>query len=543
MALQYTKEELEAIATRLQCCAVDAANEALTGEVFQDAEKKKCGWNKFKYLQGASNILKNYYPGGLYPFTQNLTVENTIVAESTPYTFRCATSVDNHLSPFHGFSFVVFGDVFTGDTLVYVIKDGDLYSIFGTNAYPGILTNISSVVYDGKSHNLIFGAYENVHEFDISPLLNDPIEAPIAVSTTYMAASTNDALIYNYVDKFIYVLDIANAQVIQFDTSTDTFATAALPNSPNNSNSMELNRVTGDLWIANNGPDITIIDMSGMIVSTFSVTGALYIYSITYNTNTNQFIVSYFTGLTNKVMLYKNDGTPVGGSILQNSESINDALYYNYNDNYFVAIYPELLVANNPSIALEGTLKLIQDVNTNRVLAIGTSYAYDSQTNYISVISVPTDAECLTDDDVEDIIEMSQQLCCDCCPAPSYQADYSEAIVTENTPAVTPTTLYKIYYGTSSIYGLGKVSPSQLATLTSINRYEIPGIYNYYAGSSVYLYFAVPEGAPLPTSFYDLVTSSLLAMLAPYKVTIDGVIYKVYQSTASHSTNFSLSIS
>ena len=85
MALQYTKEELEAIATRLQCCAVDAANEALTGEVFQDAKKRKCGWYKFKYLQAASNILKEYYPGGLYPFKKNLTIENTIAVEGDPY--------------------------------------------------------------------------------------------------------------------------------------------------------------------------------------------------------------------------------------------------------------------------------------------------------------------------------------------------------------------------------------------------------------------------------------------------------------------------
>ena len=122
MALLYSKSELEAIAQRLQCCAADAANEALAGEVFLDHAKKTCGWNKFKFLKKASKILSEYVPGGVYTDTGNFEIENTIDPElGETFTFKGATVVSDITSPYYGFAFALYGEPDTGETYMYVI--------------------------------------------------------------------------------------------------------------------------------------------------------------------------------------------------------------------------------------------------------------------------------------------------------------------------------------------------------------------------------------------------------------------------------------
>jgi len=546
MALQYTKEQLEAIATRLQCCASDAANEALSGEIFQDASKKKCGWYKFKYLQAASNILKEYYPGGLYPFKKNLTIENTIAVEGEPYNFKDAVSIDTHTSSFYGFSFVVFGEDFTGDANIYVIKDGLLYASFNTSSFfiGGLYVN--SIAYDGKNHNLILGCDENIHEVDITILLTDPTAIPTVVSTTNIPSVYNDSIIYNPIDKYLYIADITGSQILKFDTNTDTYVTFALLSPPNNSNCFELNRLTGDLWIANNGSDITIMDMSGSIVTNFSIPGGLFIYDLSYNTLTNQFIVSYFDGVTIKVVLYENDGTPIGGIVLETTESINDTLYFNANDNYFTSIISELLVVDNPPIALQGTLDLIQDVAADKVIVSGTNYPEDVQNNYISIISVPTDAECLTDNDVQNIIEMSQQFCCDCCSPEVIQGDYdafSSTASEEASQSPGSPQLFSLYYGKNTNSTLGIANPAQIATLANVNRYVPQGTYNYNSTSfGSYYYFVIPVGMTLPNGFYNASTGAVVSMEPPYMVTYSGTTYRVYRSTTTQTSGISLKV-
>lgn len=547
MALQYTKEELEAIATRLQCCAADAANEALTGEIFLDAEKEKCGWYKFKYLQAASNILKGYYPGGLYPFTENLVIENTIPVEGEPYNFKCAVSVDNHSSPFFGFSFVVFGNTLTfEDAYIYVIKDGLLYASFNTDAFLIGPVNVNSIAYDGKNHNLILGCNENIQEVDITILLTDPTAIPTVINTVSTPLSYNNNILYNYKDKYLYILDITGSQILKLDTNTDTYVAFALINPPNNSSCFEINRITGELWIANNGPDITIMTMSGSILTNFSISGGLYIYDLSYNTATDQFIVSYFDGVTNKVILVEGDGTPLGGSVLETSESINDALYFNGNDNYLVSTDFELLVADKPSIELQGTLNLIQDIVTERVIASGTIYPDDTQVNYISIISVPKDTECLTDDDVQNVIEMSQQFCCDCCAPETIQGDY-DAFSTTPLQEVSETPgspkLFGLYYGKNTNPTLGVANPANIATLANVNRYAVQDVYNYNITPSVsYYYFVVPTNMPQPNGFYNATTGTVVSMEPPYLVTYLGVTYKVYRSTISYTSGISLKV-
>jgi hypothetical protein len=567
MALLYSKSELELIAQRLQCCAADAANEALAGEVFMDYAKKACGWNKFKFLKKASKILSEYVPGGIYTETGNLEVENTIDPDlEETFQFKGATIVSDITSPYYGFAFGIYGEPDTGETYMYVIYNGELHSVFSTADYSApYMRFIQSIAYDHASEVLLLGASSNIQEYDLAPLLNTIPQAPTASSTTSFPSTDNFYAAYNRINQTVYFTNSFPLQIKKFFTYGNFGIDIPLGGFSVPS-SIEVNSSNGEIWVVC-GTEIQVVSPSTNLVTTTidlaSAFGATLVNKITYDRESDYFLVPWFDGLGgNNVALLKGSDYSVFTSNLQapssNPTNIYQAIYYQQlgqyviGDDFNTTVFPD-----NYAFSAELSRTLLNDTKNNKVLIFTENCVVNpldpftplcSTTPFrITVLSSPEEEVtlCLNDDDVQTIIETAQHHCCDCCPAPIIQLDYSsfsENPATEASEDPVPGTLYTLYYGSSTESGLAKLDPLELLTLTSINRYQYQGVYPYYVSAESYLYFAIPFNMGVPGGFFDVSNGTPVTMDAPYNVTYNSVLYKVYKSTLTYNTNISIQV-
>lgn len=567
MALLYSKSELEAIAQRLQCCAADAANEALAGEVFLDHAKKTCGWNKFKFLKKASKILSEYVPGGVYTDTGNFEIENTIDPElGETFTFKGATVVSDITSPYYGFAFALYGEPDTGETYMYVIYNGELHSVFSTADYSApYMRYVQSVAYDHANEVLLLGTSNNIQEYDLAPLLNAIPGAPVASDSTSFPGTDNFYAAYNRINQTVYFTNSFPLQVKRFYTYGNFGIDIPLGGFTAPS-SIEVNSSNGEVWVVC-GTEIQVISpLTNLVTTTIdlaSAFGATLVNKITYDRESDYFLVPWFDGLGgNNVALLKGSDYSVVTSNMQyplnNPTNVYQAIYHQQSGEYLISDdYNTLVYPVNYSFFIELPRTVLNDTKNNKVLVFTENCVENpldpftplcSTTPFrINVLSRPQEEVtlCLNDNDVQTIIETAQHHCCDCCPAPVIQLDYSsfsDNPATEASEDVIPATLYTLYYGSSTDSGLAKLDPLELLTLSSVNRYQYQGVYQYYSSTPSYLYFALPLNMGVPTGFFNVSTGTPVTMDAPYNSVYNGVLYKVYKSTSTYSTNISLQV-
>lgn len=557
MALLYSKSELEAIAQRLQCCAAEAANEALTGEVFMDHAKKTCGWNKFKFLKKASKILSEYVPGGVNVFTEPFAVENTIDPDlSSGFILKDAAVVNDILSPYYGYSFIVFGNDSTGETYIYILYNGELKFIMDSSLYSSpYMSFVQSVTYDNASDVLVLGAYDSIQEYDLSPLLLSIPEQPLAVSSASYPGVSHQYAAYNRIENTVMFSNTAGSEVYRYYSYSNFSTSIPVSSSPTY---ITTNTSNGQTWVVC-GTLINVINAYSPFVSfnidlTLSLGFIVSIERITYSRELNLFIVPYFNGIDYKVALLNSDGSVYTPQIYIDYLPVPQGLYYQQLEKYLVASeFAVVDITGNSSYYLETARILLNDTKNNKLIACSNTSEFATDPLRILVISALETEElaCLTDDDVQNIIETAQHHCCDCCPAPIIYLDsssFSENPATQAEEEVVPETLYRIYYGPSIQNNLAKLDPLELLTLGFVNRYQYQGIYSYYVvNPSVetipsYLYYAIPLSMATPTGFFDANTALPVSMQAPYYSTYNGVTYQVYKSTSTYTTNISLQV-
>lgn len=549
MALLYSKSELEAIAQRLQCCAADAAGEALTGEVFLDYAKKTCGWNKFKFLKRAVKILSEYVPGGTITSVAPFAIENIIdpTLDGT-YSLKDAAIVEDILSPYYGFSFTVFGNN-DGDTHIYIIYDGELYFVMDSSMYTApYMQYIESVTYDNDLDMLVLGANDSIQEYDLSTLLLPIPTQPIAVSSTSYPGVAHDYAAYNRIDKTVLFSNPLASEVRRFYTFTNTSTAIAVSSTPSH---IAVNSSNGQTWVVC-GTTISVLNPYAIFVSSTIdlnlVLGAVSVEKITYSRQLDLFLVPYSDGIIYKLALLNPDGSVYASNIYVGTTLVPQGLYYQQLQKYFTA--EDFIVVNitdSVGYPLEVPRILLNDTKNNKIVISSNTSEFAEDPLRIIVLSAPEteDSLCLTDNDVQTIIETAQHYCCDCCPPPVVYLDsssFSSNPATEAAEEVTPSQLFTIYYGSSEEDGLAKLDPLELLTLTSVNRYQYQGVYQYYLTGESYLYYAIPLTMATPTGFFNASTGAVVPMQAPYYSTYNGTTYQVYRSVSTYTTNITLQV-
>lgn len=554
MALRYTKDELEKISVRLQCCAVDAAKEALTAEMFLDREKNKCAWNKFKFLQRTSSILKEYIPGGMYTYTEPFTIENEInplLGET--YVFKGATIVEDITSDYYGFAFVVFGEPDTGDTFIYVIYNGELHAILNTIAYSApYMRFIQSVAYDSSNEVLLLGASGSIQEYDLAPLLLPSPAAPTATGYVTLPSTSNFYSAFNRINNTTYFTNSIPAPVVKKYYNTGYSFDIGVGFNPTH---VAVNKLNGEVWVVC-GTDINIVhpftDTVIAVVDLFVTFGATQINKIEFSSELNLFIVPWFDGIfTYRVALLNPDGTVYTSDIFQDANNIYHGIYYQQLCKYIIGgDYTTTILPDNYGFSTELVRTILNDTKFDKVLVCTDNYTqtpfgpvYSSTPFRITVLSAVQEEEplCLNDSDIEGLLETAQHYCCDCCPNPvvSIANQYDNPFAPE--PLVVPGELKKIYYGYTDDAEIAKTNPQSVTLMASVNRYDFQGVYNPYNPTSAYIVFALPVSMGIPTGFLNHVTSGIITMV-PLVVLYSGVPYRLYVSTALQPTNFSLEV-
>ena len=373
MALLYSKSELEAIAQRLQCCAAEAANEALTGEVFMDHAKKTCGWNKFKFLKKASKILSEYVPGGVNVFTEPFAVENTIdPGLSSGFILKDAAVVSDILSPYYGYSFIVFGNDSTGETYIYILYDGELKFIMDSSLYSSpYMSFVQSVTYDNGSDVLVLGAYDNIQEYDLSPLLLSIPEQPLAVSSASYPGVSHQYATYNRIENTVMFSNTAGSEVYRYYPYSNFSTSIPVPSSPTY---ITTNTSNGQTWVVC-GTLITVINAYSPFVSftidlSLSLGFIVSIERLTYSRELDLFIVPYFNGIDYKVALLNSDGSVYTGQIYIDYNPVPQGLYYQQLEKYLVATeFAVIDITTNSSFYLESARILLNDTKNNKLIA------------------------------------------------------------------------------------------------------------------------------------------------------------------------------
>lgn len=557
MALQYTKSQLENISKRLQCCAADAAMESLTGEVFLDHEKETCGWNKFKFLTRASKILKDYIPGGLYTYDEPF-VREAMIDTELPGSFICVDSavVEDINSPFYGFSFIMYHDYALPviNSYLFVIRNGELHSVFSTADYAApYFDGMASVTFDSNSGYLVLAGNLTIQRFDPAPLLNDIPLPPIPLSNMATPPGAYvEAGVFNYINNESYFIGNAFDKVIKYNAVSNTYITITLPVTPSFLN-IALDYSTGRIWVSGDNNIYVIDPYTNAIINTIDISvlfsGFLYIGRLTFDRENNRFLVPIFDGgITGSVKLFDISGVPYPGDAYTDGTYLDQAFYYPRTSDYIITYYNDgFFVKNGPFFSLDFPKKILFD-RKNDKLIVGGYVPFGQTTSRIHVFNSPYTQEelCLTDNDVQTLIETAQKHCCDCCGPEVINIDYdafSNSPLTEASEQSFPEELFTLYYGKSTNANLGKADPAAILTLTAVNRYTFTGTYNYYvSGSPSYLYFAVPVALGIPNGFYDAVTGAAIAMQAPYILTYLGISYRMYQSVTTYTSNISLKV-
>lgn len=556
MALRYTKDELEKISVRLQCCAVDAAKEALTAEMFLDREKNKCAWNKFKFLQRTSSILKEYIPGGIYTYQEPLGIENTITPMlGETYTFKGATIVDDITSPYYGFAFSVYGEPDTGDTFIYIIYNGELHSIVNTIAYAApYMSFVHSIAYDNNNDVLLLGASSTIQEYDLAPLLLPSPGAPTAIGFMPLPGTTPFYAAYNRINDTTYFTNTFPFEVRRYYNTGFSF-TIPVSGIPTH---LAVNSLNGETWVVC-GTDINIIhpftNTVIAVIDLFTAIGASEIYKITYSPQLNLFIVPYFDGVfTYRTALFNIDGTVYNVDIYQDSNNIYQGIYYQQLQKYIIGgTYGTNVLPDNYVFGTELVRTILNDTKYDKIIICTQNcmpnpfdpFSQICSFNPFQITILSAEKEevplCLNDSDIEGLLETAQHYCCDCCPNPviTIANQYDNPFAPE--PLVVPGELKKIYYGYTDDAEIAKTNPQSVTLMASVNRYNFQGVYNPYNPTSAYIVFALPVSMGIPTGFLNHVTSGIITMV-PLIVLYSGVPYRLYVSTNLLPTNFSLEV-
>jgi len=555
MALRYTKDELEQISVRLQCCAVDAAKEALTAEMFLDREKNKCAWNKFKFLQRTSNILKEYIPGGLYTYQEPLAIENEInpILNET-YEFKGATIVDDILSPYYGFAFSVYSDPDSGDTYIYIIYKGELYALANTLTYAApYMRFIESIAYDSTNDVLLLGAGGTIQEYSLAPLLLPNPGAPTATGFVSFPSSNIDAA-YNRINNTTYFINTFPFEVRKYYNTGFSY-TIPVSGTPSH---VAVNSLSGEIWVVC-GTDINIInpftDTVTTVVDLFVGLGASLINKITFSAQLNMFIVPWFDGIfTYRTALLNADGTVYNTDIYQDANNIYQGIYYQQLQKYIIGgDYQTTVLPDNYGFGTELVRTILNDTKYDKVIICTDDCVpnpFDpgspicSSTPFrITILSAEKEEVplCLNDADITGLLETAQHYCCDCCPNPvvSIANQYDNPFAPE--PLVVPGELKKIYYGYTEDAEIAKNNPQSVLLMANVNRYNYQGVYNPYNPAPAYIVFALPVSMGIPSGFLNHVTSGIVTMV-PTMVLYSGVPYRLYVSTALQPTNISLEV-
>lgn len=553
MALNYSKQDLENISVRLECCAVDAAKEAFTADMYLDTEKKNCAWGKYKFLQRASNILREYVPGGQYTYEGLYEIERINSIPFAGYVLKDAICVDDILSPYYGFCFALYQDV-SGNSAIYVMKEGVPKTPITTSLYSNpYFISVNSLAYDSNTDNLIVGCNSFIQEYDLSPLLTPSYSGPpVPIGLTPVLAADNFDAAYNHVNNNVYFTQSAAADILKYDPTTNTVISIVLGAS---SSFIEANSSTGEVWVVI-GNKIKIIDLFDTVTATLNLgalVSAVSIGRISYSYQLGKFIVPYFNGSLYKVGVFNSDGTVYIPSIWSSATVTSYGMYYHQDAEYFIGndVSVEALVSQQSitDTLLLYTGILLNETKSNKIITCSNYFdpeVEDVDPYPIHVISRETETEslCLNDNDIQSVIETAQHHCCDCCQT---TLDTNTLFTEPSEPGGGGNTgdRFTVYYGASDIAQAGKTDPTQITSLNSALRYQLAGTYNYttlLTGS--YLYFAYPTAQYTPTiTFENAVTNAPILFNAPYTIYISGLLHTIHQSQSTYNTAISLKVS
>lgn len=573
MALGYTKEDLEKISTRLQCCAVDAAKEALTAEMFLDHVKKECAWNKFKFIQKTSDVLANYIPGGMSTYKNPYEIINVIstnldISPGIGFFLWDAITINDQLSPYYGFTFVLYGQAFFSDCFIFVLKEGEFFTLLGTIDYaPPYMTNLRTLAYDSHNDVLVAAGYNKIEKYNLAPLLNPTPSVPIPISTTVTSSILPQYSAYNRIDHCVYFSDGASSIVIKYDFISN-FATSidlstVFPAAPSTTY-VDVDGVTGTVWFVSGTSIYTVTplpsgppyipNVPAFLTDLSTVVGinAVTIERISYSYQLNKFLVPYSAnglyGLYYDVALLNPDGSVYLPSLTyaSNPLPIYHSIYYQQDSEYFLAFqdYVQTIVNSKYLGPIPEPRIILNEQKSGKIIVCST-FVPDMSGEPLTITVIDSTEEkeslCLNDDEVSTMLETVQHYCCDCCPSPTWPIEYSANDPFVPPSEVIPGTLRILYYGSSEDPGL-YTDASAILAMTDINRYEVPGVYNIYNTDGQYIYFAVPTSMGL-FSFLDNTTGMMVSMSLPgAPLTINGVSYNIFCSDTPYTANLSLKV-
>jgi hypothetical protein len=561
MALGYTKEDLEKISIRLQCCAVDAAKEALTAEMFLDASKKECAWNKFKFIQKTSDVLSKYIPGGMYTYENPYEIIEVIdtnldVSPGTGFILRDAITINDKLSPYYGLTFVLYGQPLGSDCFIFVLKEGEFFSLLGTIAYPApYMMSLTTLVYDDRNDVLLMAGYNKIEKYNLAPLLNPSPAAPTPISITPTVLNFPHSSAYNRINYCTYFTDGFSPIVVKYDAATNITTNIDLslvfPAAPSTIY-VAVDSVVGTIWVTS-GTSIYGIqpftNVASFIVNLSSVPGinAVSIERISYSYQLNKFLIPYYNGSNYDVAILNVDGSVYSASIYYNSLPIYHAIYYQQDSEYFVASQYSLSTIVDPQYIgnIYEPRIILNETKSGKIIVCST-FIPDMPGDPLNITIIDSEDEeeplCLNDTDVTNMLETVQHYCCDCCPNPTWSISYSPEDPFAPEQPAEPGILRTIYYGgyeDPDFYN----NPIAITGLTSVNRYNYAGIYNTNTIAGYHIYYALPASMGLPNGFLDNSTNAIVAMtLYPSALTLSGIAYNVYVSNTTYPANFSLKV-
>lgn len=371
MALDYTKEELEAIALRLQCCAADAAHTAMGADMYLDEDKKTCEWNKYKYLKRVSGILREYIPGGIYSFRGPIEVENEIeVPLSDDYEFRSAVCVDDVLSPIFGYSFVMFTSVSTGRGYMYVIYDGQLHDIVDSNAYPiPYFRNTNSITHDHHNDFLVMGTNTEIQKADADQEASQPPSAPSIAGVFSSVGSDYKYSVYNPRNKYVYFSNTFANQLVKYKADTNSVTTINVPGAIGK---LAVNTNSGQVIVIA-GSTLQLVHPVTNVLTPLNLAvllGAVTVDNVIYNTLTNRIVVQYNDGASNNIAILSSTGVVISPSIYSTFDIIGDILHYPTLDLYLVATSLQIEVVDANTLDVITVSELLHDKKNDKIIAI-----------------------------------------------------------------------------------------------------------------------------------------------------------------------------
>ena len=371
MGLDYSKEELEAIAVRLQCCAADAAHTAMGADMYLDEDKKTCEWNKYKYLKRVSGILREYIPGGIYSFRGPIEIENEIeVPLSDAYEFRSAVCVDDVLSPIFGYSFIMFTNVTTGRGYMYVIYDGQLHDIVDSNAYPiPYFRNTNSITHDHHNDFLVMGTNTEIQKADADQEASQPPSAPSTSGFFSSVGSDYKYSVYNPRNKYVYFSNTLANQIVKYKADTNSVTTINVPGAIGK---LAVNTNSGQVIVIA-GSTLQLVHPVTNVLTPLNLAvllGAVTVDNVIYNTLTNRIVVQYNDGVSNNIAILSSTGVVISPSIYSTFDIIGDILHYPTLDLYLVATSLQIEVVDANTLDVITVSELLHDKKNDKIIAI-----------------------------------------------------------------------------------------------------------------------------------------------------------------------------